>query len=84
MLAGVAQLVEHQPSKLPAHRVSSEKANTSETLTDNTSLNPSSKTQNDSNIDLELKVVVEAWPKLSAPIRAGIVAMVKGFKGGGG
>ena len=40
--------------------------------------------QNLAEIDQELAAVVDAWPRLSAPVKAGILAMVESAAGGTG
>ncbi len=75
--AGVAQLVERQPSKLQACSASPEKPGTSDGTPPTTSSSPSSRAQNPSTTDPDLVMLIDAWPLLPEAVKAGILAMVR-------
>ncbi len=77
--AGVAQLVERQPSKLQALSTTPEKPSTSDGTLATTSSSPSSRAQNPSTTDPDLALVIDRWPSLPVAVKAGIVAMVRAY-----
>jgi len=74
--AGVAQLVEHQPSKLDTLSVTPENTTTYDGDDATPTHNPDSCDENGPQ-DADLWAVVDAWPTLPEAVRLGITAMVR-------
>jgi len=73
--AGVAQLVERQPSKLPPQCASAKHSGTCGAGGDNPTSSPTHSIGSRPE-DRDLRRLVDAWPSLPEVVRAGIVALV--------
>ena len=73
--AGVAQLVERQLPKLTTDSAKNAESKTCGSGTATPSSTPSNTDQN-STLDGDLCRLIDAWPTLPKPLKAGIMAMV--------